>query len=174
MVSRAADTSSETARPPSRREMLYYLGGASLGLLAAGSCTASLWMAMPEAPPHRFRVETFLPSVDMRPRYFSEGKCHLVRSDERLTAFDAFCPYDRGWLYWEGTYFLCVECYSWFYTDGRWMRGKAPRDMDRFVLEVVTSDHELRTSEIGDFVSIADASMITVDTSRVIQGEAHA
>jgi hypothetical protein len=162
------------AQPPSRRKMLHYLGGASVGLLATGSCGAALWMTMPEPPEHRFRVENTLPSIDLRPRYFRAGKCYLVRSDNRLIALDSHCPYDRGFTYWEGTFLLCVECFSRFDTDGRWQRGKAPRDMDRFVLEVVTSDHELRTSEAGDFVSIVDAIMITVDTARVIQGLPHA
>jgi hypothetical protein len=182
MVSRAAVTSSESARPPSRREMLYYLGGASLGLLGAGVCGIFAWNSVTHS--NRTREDGFLqialndlPAHNAPPVLFTieddlVSRFYLVQTGNGLLTLSYVCPFHACRLRWQTERYACPCCGSQFTYDGTLIYGAARRDMDRYALEVETPNSLLRTSAAGEPVPIDDATAIYLDEWTLIRGRA--
>jgi cytochrome b6-f complex iron-sulfur subunit len=169
---------------PNRREFLYYLGGASLALLGAGSIGA---LARFLNPPLRgekdgiFQVDpSKVPASNKWPVRFPSGRYWLVTLDTGLCALYAGCTFTiKGFLHetctvkWVLTNhrFECPCCGSKYHLDGTYIEGPAQRGLDRFVVEVTTPNGIITTPPDGAPVNIAGATKIVVDTNRVIYGQ---
>lgn len=167
---------------PNRREFLYYVGGASMALLAAGSCGA---LAKFFSPPLRgekdgiFQVNLVeIPAVNGKPIGIREGQYWLVNIDGGMIALSATCSFEDTpqlcpsiWVPTENR-FICPCCGSKYQLDGTYIWGSAKRGLDRFTLEVTTPDSTISTPSDGAPVSIAAATQILVDINRVIYGQA--
>jgi cytochrome b6-f complex iron-sulfur subunit len=173
-----------TIDKPNRREFLYYVGGASLALLAAGSCGALVRFMNPPLRGEEagiFQVELAeIPAVNTNPVGIPEGKYWLVNIDTGLLALRGACNFiyrgipEGKLVNWVPTNqrFECPGCGSKYELDGTHIEGISNRGLDRFTLEVTTPEGTLITASDGAPVSIADATQIVVDTNRVIYGQA--
>ena len=172
-----------TTEKPNRREFLYYVGGASLALLAAGSCglLARFW-----SPPLRgekggiFEVNLgHLPKVEKSPVAFPPGRYWLVNLNQGLLALHGVCTHMLGamqegclpkWVPSNGR-FECPCCGSKYRLDGSYIEGPTRRGLDRFILEVTSPEGTITTPPDGSPVNIDGATQILVDTNRVIYGK---
>jgi len=177
---------SSTIRPaptltkPNRREFLFYVGGASLALLAAGGCGL---LARFLNPPLRgekdgifLLTHSEIPVLKSLPVYMRESNSYINWLDSGLIALDAYCtshPSYRQSVRWVPTNyrFECPACGSKYQLDGTYIWGSAPRGLDRFTLEVTTNHGTITTSPDGSPISIEGATQILVDTNRVIYGK---
>lgn len=161
-----------------RREFLYYLGGASAAILAAGSCGVINMILTPHL---RLGVEIFEvdPSQvlaldsDSSPIWIRDFNTYLNRDDQGLLALNAHCTFrDQYKLVWvETNYrFECPGCGSKFQKDGTYIEGPAPRSLDRFMVEVTTPNGAIRTPDDGSAVNIEGATRIVVNTQEKILG----
>lgn len=163
-----------------RREFLYYLGGASVALFAAGSCAGITLLATP-----RFRegvdffeiVPSFIIAVDQPPIMYPEMQAWIGQTDQGLLVLYAFCTLVRdqgGKPKWVETNnrFECPSCGSKYQKDGTYIEGPAPRGMDRFVIEVTTPNGKIRTPDDGSPVKIEGATRIVVYPQQKILGQA--
>jgi cytochrome b6-f complex iron-sulfur subunit len=121
-----------------------------------------------------------LPPVDAPPVNYPRVKFWLTRSEQGVTALYKVCTH-LGCLYaWrdqEGK-FICPCHGSQFQHDGTYIRGPAPRSLDRFVVQVVTPDGQVLAEtdpETGGPVPVPDDPDVTVrvDTGRKIIGRRH-
>lgn len=146
--------------PLSRREFLYYIWGASMAVLLAGSGGATIWFILP-----RFREGEFggvitvslseIPPVDAPPEEFAAGRFWLMNIGQR-TLEDSRQPSDYpiksgvraiykvcthlGCLYrWSATndHFQCPCHGSKFLKTGTRIDGPARRNLDVFIIEAV-------------------------------------
>jgi Rieske Fe-S protein len=169
---------------PNRREFLYYLGGASLALLGAGSVGV---LAQFLNPPLREGIESGIFQVDLAniahtkewPISVPNGHYWLANIGGGLLALDGHCTFRRaanneGALpKWVPTNhrFECPVCGSKYQLDGTYIEGPSQRGLDRFTIEVTTHNGILTTSVAGSPVNIESATKIVVDTNRVIYGQ---
>jgi cytochrome b6-f complex iron-sulfur subunit len=169
-----------------RRELLNYAWLASLGILLVDVAGIGFLFSMP-----RFKEGEFggvftlgpvsaLPPVAAPPVNYPKVKFWLTRSEQGVTALYKVCTH-LGCLYaWrdqEGK-FICPCHGSQFQYDGTYIRGPAPRSLDRFVVQVVTPDGQVLAEtdpETGGPVPIPDDPDVTVriDTGRKIIGKRH-
>jgi cytochrome b6-f complex iron-sulfur subunit len=169
-----------------RRELLNYVWLASLGILLVDVAGIGFLFSMP-----RFKEGEFggvftlgpvsaLPPVDAPPVNYPKVKFWLSRSEQGVTALYKVCTH-LGCLYaWrdqEGK-FICPCHGSQFQYDGTYIRGPAPRSLDRFVVQVVAPDGQVLAEtdpETGGPVPIPDDPDVTVkvDTGRKIIGRRH-
>jgi Rieske Fe-S protein len=180
--------------PVSRREFLYYLLGGSGALLVAGTCAGVTWFSqkvvrygldsgvflldlsmLPQIGTIRERNEPGL-AVESSPFYFQDGYSWLVHMPEGLIALDAQCTYAHQparvkWVNIEN-HFMCPWCGSRFNLAGGYIWGSAPRDLDRFALEVTTPDGTPTTPLDGSPIPIVGATRVVLDTTRRIPGKA--
>lgn len=167
-----------------RREFLNYAWLASLGVLLVNVGGIGFLFAMP-----RFKEGEFggtfslgqtsgLPPVDAPPVNNPKGKFWLTRTDQGVLALYKVCTH-LGCLYaWrdqEGK-FICPCHGSQFKYDGTYIRGPAPRSLDRFVVQVLSPDGEVLAEtdpETGGPVEIPeeDDVIVQVDTGRKITGK---
>jgi hypothetical protein len=165
----------------SRREVLNYAFGASIALALAGSCGGLVWF-MQQVPKKNVLGGVFeldladVPTPQTRPVVFTKGLCWLVNIDGGLLALDGHCTFDRVLFKWaESNWrFECPLCGSKYRLDGTWIEDIAPRDLDRYVLEVRTSSGGRTTPSSGNPVSIDGATEILLYTNEKILGKAHA
>jgi cytochrome b6-f complex iron-sulfur subunit len=168
-----------------RREFLYYLGGASLALAAAQTCSLVTWYTAPHV---RYIEEEGYLQLDfdtlslMRPiqilvksadRNGRQGvPCWLNDYENRLLALNGFCPFEGTRFYWvDFNYrFECPMCGSKFTRLGKYIEGPAYRSLDRFVLIVTTPEGTFTTPNDGSPVSIEGATSVMLNINRVIQG----
>ncbi len=186
-----AEAAMEGPAPINRREFLFYLWGASMALTLAGSVGALLWYAYP-----RFRAGEFggvftvpanaLPSPDAPPQENAQGRFWLVNTGGGILALYKVCTH-LGCLYkWvpSNDRFECPCHGSKFHKDGRWIEGPAPRNLDRFVIEVVDANgNVLAATKTGDVnrdpqagapVEVpSGAAEIRVNTGERVQGAQH-
>ena len=175
-----ATAKSNPTQNPSRREALNYAFGASIALALAGSCGGLVWF-LQQIPKKNVLGGVFtlnladVPAPQAEPVAFSEGLCWLVNIDGGLLAFDAHCTFDRVLFKWAhvNQRFECPLCGSKFQEDGTWIEDIAPRDLDRYVLEVRTSSGARTTPNNGDPVSIDGAKEILLYTNSKIPGKPH-
>ncbi len=169
-----------------RRELLNYAWLASLGILMVDIAGISFLFAMP-----RFKEGEFggvfslgpaseLPPVNTPPVNNPKGRFWLTRSEDGVLALYKVCTH-LGCLYnWndqEGK-FICPCHGSQFQYDGTYIRGPAPRSLDRFVVQVVSPDGRILAEtdpETGGPVPIPDDPnvIVKVDTGRKILGKRH-
>jgi cytochrome b6-f complex iron-sulfur subunit len=163
----------------SRREFLYYLLGGSGALLAARTCAGVAWFSQKsvryglDSGVFLLDLATLLPD-NLQITNFPDGRAWLVRLDNGLEAYFGECTADRVLYRWVPTNhrFECPRCGSKFRLDGTWIEGPARRDLDRFVLEVTTSDSTHTTLLDGSPVPVDGAARIVLDTTRRILGRA--
>jgi cytochrome b6-f complex iron-sulfur subunit len=167
-----------------RREFLYYIWGASMALLLAGSGGAVLWFAFP-----RFREGEFggikrlnisdLPEPDSTPEEHADVKLWLVNTSQGMLGIYKVCTH-LGCLYkWVPTNnrFECPCHGSKFELDGTYIEGPAPRSLDRFEITLVDeSGNEVAASdeEGNPIVVPPDAVEIIVNTGQRIEGKRNA
>lgn len=188
MSEAAAASSSSGIAPLNRREFLYYIWGASMALLMAGTGGAVLWFAYP-----RFREGEFggkfrlavsqIPQAGTAPQENAAGRFWLVNTSSGVVALYKVCTH-LGCLYkWVplNDRFEC-PCHGSKYTkDGLFIEGPAPRSLDRFVLEAVdASGNVLISTKVGDMNSDteagapiaipAEATELVIDTGAKING----
>ncbi|MEO8611213.1 MAG: Rieske 2Fe-2S domain-containing protein [Chloroflexota bacterium] len=169
---------------PNRREFFYYLGGASLMLLGAGSIGVLARFLNPpqtNTSQHKiFEVDlTKIPEVGKWPVAFPAGRYWLVHVDEGLIALYGACSFMRGLMRegclpkWVPTNnrFECPCCGSKYQLDGTWIEGPAQRGLDRYFIEVTTPNGVITTPPDGAPVNIEGATKIVVDTNRLIYGQ---
>jgi cytochrome b6-f complex iron-sulfur subunit len=179
-----AASSSEKRLMLNRREILNYAWLASLGVLLINVGGIGFLFSMP-----RFKEGEFggvfvlgpasnVPPVDTPPVNNPKGKFWLTHSGDGILALYKVCTH-LGCLYaWrdqEGK-FICPCHGSQFEYDGTYIRGPAPRSLDRFVVQLVTPDGEVVAEtdpETGDPLPILDAEnlIVRVDTGRKITGD---
>ena len=168
----------------SRREFLNYVWGASMALFLAQFGGISFLFAMP-----RFRegevggrfsqsVADFGYDANGLPNANNVGKFWMVKVDDTINAIYKVCTH-LGCLYgWNSTgkIFACPCHGSQFQVNGTWIAGPAPRNLDRFKMQILdTSGNVIATSdEAGSMIKLpAGADRIIVDTGAKISGKAH-
>ncbi len=164
--------------PLSRREFLYYIWGASMAVVLAGSGGATIWFILP-----RFREGEFggvftlpvseIPPPNSPPKEFAEGRFWLVNigqetlDDSRepsgysistgVRAIFKVCTH-LGCLYkWNSTndQFQCPCHGSKFLKTGTRTDGPARRNLDVFMMEVIDAQ--------GNVLSQTEPSMESVE-----------
>jgi cytochrome b6-f complex iron-sulfur subunit len=133
--------------PPSRREFLYYIWGASIVMILGQAVAGLLWFSYP-----RFREGEFggvfpfnpddLPPVATPPVSMPSGRFWMTNTDQGLLALYGVCTHLGCLPKWVGSNnrFECPCHGSKFEGDGAYIEGPAPRDLDRFALRVVYVD----------------------------------
>jgi len=183
-----AEATSATEGQPTltRRELLNYTWLASLGVLLVNVGGIGFLFAMP-----RFKAGEFggvftvgpvstLPPVNAPPENNPKGKFWLTHTEEGVLALYKVCTH-LGCLYaWrdEEGKFICPCHGSQFEYNGTYIRGPAPRSLDRFVVQVVSPDGQILAEtdpETGAPVPIPEdqAAVVQVDTGRKITGARH-
>lgn len=177
----------EEKKSINRREFLNLAWLASLGFLTVNLAGVTYLFAMP-----RFREGEFggvftagtvsdLPNTEAAPMNIPKVKLWLSNTDEGVVALYKVCTH-LGCLYdWrvEEDKFVCPCHGSQFEKDGDYIRGPAPRSLDRFIIQVVSPEGEVITETdptTGDPVEVPDDpnAVIRVDTGRRVNGETHA
>jgi cytochrome b6-f complex iron-sulfur subunit len=164
-----------------RREFLYYIWGASMALMLAGSGGAVLWFAYP-----RFREGEFggifslpvsnLPGPGTDPAEFPAVKLWMINTGQGIIGTYKVCTH-LGCLYkWvpTNTRFECPCHGSKFEADGTYIEGPAPRSLDRFEIVAVDADGNevARSDEDGNPLTIPDSAVeLKIDTGNRIQGK---
>jgi cytochrome b6-f complex iron-sulfur subunit len=166
-----ANVSDNETKGISRREFLNYLWGGSIATGLVAACGAAAWFATPHLKlgTDVFRVDfKAIPLPNARPFEFLEAGCWLTNTDQGLLALSMICvhlPQTIKWVEVNGR-FVCPRCGSKFNPDGSKIpgQGPAPRDLDRFVIQVNTP-HGIRTTPPdGSPVSIEGATEILINT----------
>jgi cytochrome b6-f complex iron-sulfur subunit len=137
-----------------RREFLFYLGGASMALFSAGTCAVVYQVAQPRTD-FRDRPDSFgFEPTRLHPRsdtpffFFPEAQAWLIPDKSGLLALSAKCTVSRQCLVkWVdiNRRFECPCSGSKFQLDGTYISGPAPRNLDRFILHVETSNGIIHT-----------------------------
>ncbi len=179
-----ATESSRGGMQLTRRELLNYAWLASLGILMVDVAGIGFLFSMP-----RFKAGEFggvfplgplskLPQVNAPPANYPKGMFWITHPEEGVLALYKVCTH-LGCLYnWndqEGK-FICPCHGSEFEYDGTYIRGPAPRSLDRFVVQVRSQDGKLLAEtdpESGGPVPVPEDSdvLIDVDTGRKILGK---
>jgi cytochrome b6-f complex iron-sulfur subunit len=186
-----AEATVESPAPINRREFMFYVWGASMALVLAGSGGAVLWYAYP-----RFREGEFggtftlkssaVPTVDAAPAEYPQGRFWLVNTGSGVLALYKVCVH-LGCLYkWVpvNNRFECPCHGSKYQKDGTYIEGPAPRSLDRFVVDVVDdSGNVLSETKTGDMntdksaglpVDVpSSATQLKIDTGKIIRGPLH-
>jgi cytochrome b6-f complex iron-sulfur subunit len=166
-----ANVSDNETKGISRREFLNYLWAGSIATGLAGACGAAAWFA---TPPIGFGKTVFrldfgiVPPPNSEPVGFPQAKCWLRNTDQGLLALFMECPSDKTLYKWVevNNRFECPRFGSKFTPDGTKIpgQGPAPRNLDRFVIQVNTP-HGIRiTPPDGSPVSIESATEILINT----------
>lgn len=170
-----------------RREFLNFAWLASLGFIFVDLAGVTYLFSMP-----RFKEGEFggkitvgkisdLQSVGTPPVNYPKVKFWITNTDNGLKALYKVCTH-LGCLYnWndqEGK-FICPCHGSQFQSDGTYILGPAPRDLDSFVIQAVDPDTGGVISETnldGEPLSTTDIqdAIIEVDTGKRIIGKRHA
>lgn len=185
-----AEANAAAPVPINRREFLFYIWGASMALVMAGTGGAVLWFAFPRFREGEFggvfRIPANLPATDAAPQENPEGRFWLVNTDEGVLAIYKVCTH-LGCLYkWvpSNNRFECPCHGSKFTREGEWIEGPAPRNLDRFVVRVVDDGGSVLAETLegnanqeptaGGPVEVAgSASELEIDTGSVVEGALH-
>lgn len=161
--------------PPSRREFLYYIWGASLLLLLGEATAGIIWFAYP-----RFAEGTFggvfafpperVPAAGATPESEPSGRFHVAHlEDDSLVVLYGVCTHLGCLPKWTpaADRFECPCHGSKFERSGLYIEGPAPRSLDRFVTTVTFVDGTTETTNAdGDPIPLAgrEIASIAVDT----------
>lgn len=159
-----------------RREFLYYLGGASAALLAAGSCGVLNLMLTPHlrAGVDFFEIDlSIIPASDQPPIAYPDLRVWISHVDQGVVVLRGFCtaPQDLSVMpKWVDTNyrFECPSCGSKYRKDGTYIEGPAKRGFDRYILHVTTPNGEIATD--GSPVEVAGATRIVIYPQEKILG----
>jgi cytochrome b6-f complex iron-sulfur subunit len=170
-----------------RREFLNFAWLVSLGFLTMSFGGVTYLFSLP-----RFKEGEFggiftvgevgdLPQAGSAPANVPKVKLWLSNTENGLVALYKVCTH-LGCLYnWSDqvTHFVCPCHGSEFQPDGTYIRGPAPRSLDRFVLRLETPDGQVLAetdATTGEPVQIPDNpdAIIRIDTGQRILGERHA
>lgn len=177
---RAKADTQVAVEPPSRREFLYYIWGASLLLLLGQAGAGIIWFAFP-----RFAEGTFggtfvfppenVPAAGGPPVSEPSGRFHVSHlEDDSLVVLYGVCTH-LGCLppYFEETDRFECPCHgSKFERSGLYIEGPAPRSLDRFATTVFFDDGTSITSnEDGDPIPLEGRRIarIEINTGARIQ-----
>lgn len=188
MASAAAKENSQgnsvQVSPPSRREFLYYIWGASIVLLLGEVTAGILWFAYP-----RFAEGTFggifnfstdrIPAPGATPESEPAGRFHVAHlEDDSLVVLYGVCTHLGCLPSWVTTNdrFECPCHGSKFERDGKYIEGPAPRSLDRFYTTITFEDGTVEaTNDLGDPIPLRGRRIanIAIDTGNRIrrQGE---
>ena len=181
-----ANEASMMAAPVTRREFLNYALLASLGFFFVSLGGATYFFALPRFKPGEFGSQFDLGLVGdivapetAPPAHNSKAKIWISNTDRGLLALYDVCVH-LGCLYeWRtvSDRFQCPCHGSEYEKDGTYIRGPAPRSLDRMVIHVYdASGKEIaRTNAAGDPIPLPPPdARIVVDTGKIIQGRPHA
>ena len=181
-----ADEGNQEKKSVNRREFLNISWLASLGFLTINFAGVTYLFSMPRFKEGEFGgVYTFgkvsdLPEKDSAPDNIPKVKLWMSNSEVGVTAIYKVCTH-LGCLYnWnnqEGK-FICPCHGSQFTRNGEYIRGPAPRSLDRFVVQIVDDNGTVlaETDPVtGDPIRVPDdpAATIKVDTGKKIIGKTH-
>jgi cytochrome b6-f complex iron-sulfur subunit len=182
----AEATSPSEKRPMlNRREFLNYAWLASIGVLLVNVGGIGFLFSMPRFKEGEFGgaflvgpLSTLMPE-NAPPVNEPKGKFWFTHTDQGVLALYKVCTH-LGCLYaWrdqEGK-FICPCHGSQFEYNGTYLRGPAPRSLDRFVVQFVTPEGEVvaETNAEGDPLPVPDDEnlLVVVDTGRKITGQRH-
>jgi cytochrome b6-f complex iron-sulfur subunit len=164
------------SKPPSRREFLYYLLGASAAVTSAGTCAGLYWFTQQRVI---YGTDLFvidldqIPRPDRAPHFLIEYPCFLMHVEGGLLALRPMCTaHDSTGVKWseENERFECPACGTRYYRDGSFWSGIAPRGLERYLLHVTTPDGTFSTPEDGSPVPAEGATRIVLDTRKEIKG----
>lgn len=186
MTAEAAAEQAEQ-REINRREFLNFAWLVSLGFLTVSFGGMTYLFALP-----RFKEGEFggvlsmgevgdLPDPGSIPINHPKVKLWLSNTTEGLMALYKVCTH-LGCLYnWSDqvTHFVCPCHGSEFQPDGTYIRGPAPRSLDRFVVRFETPDGQVLAEtdpETGGPVKPPDNpnAVVRIDTGQKIIGKRHA
>jgi len=177
----------EESKKINRREFLNFAWLASLGFLTLNVAGLTYLFSLP-----RFKAGEFggvfpvgdpsvLPAVGSGPMNIPKVKLWVSNTDEGVTALYKVCTH-LGCLYnWRESEskFVCPCHGSQFHVDGTYIQGPAPRNLDRFVVQLVdpdTGEVVAQTDAEGSPLPLPEGSnlLIQVDTGKRIKGKNHA
>lgn len=162
----ASVTKAQTARPakaeasveispPSRREFLYYIWGASMALILGEATAGLIWFALP-----RFKAGEFggtftydgdtIPGEDAAPLNIPAGRFWLSTvPGEGFVALYGVCTHLGCLPKWVpvNNRFECPCHGSKYQKDGHYIEGPAPRSLDRFKTVVTFEDGTTATTD---------------------------
>jgi cytochrome b6-f complex iron-sulfur subunit len=170
--------------PINRREMLNLIWLASLGIFFVELGGVTYLFAMPRFKEGEFggrfvlgKVGNVFPQPGSAPIGMPKGNFWLSRlADGSLLALYKVCTH-LGCLYsWSSqeNKFICPCHGSQFEKDGSYILGPAPRDLDRFVVQLIDSDgNEVAlTDQYGNALNISNDDLTAViDTGDLIKGQ---
>ena len=179
-------TSETSQKKINRREFLNLAWLASLGFFMIDIAGITYFFAMPRFKEGEFggvftagRVSE-LPQPGSPPVNFPKVKLWLSNTDQGVMAIYKVCTH-LGCLYsWsdQENKFICPCHGSQFESNGEYIRGPAPRSLDRFAVKIVSADGTIlaETDEKGEAVPVPNDpnATIQVDTGKKIPGEPHA
>ena len=179
-------TSETSQKKINRREFLNLAWLASLGFFMIDIAGITYFFAMPRFKEGEFggiftagRVSE-LPQPGSPPVNFPKVKLWLSNTDQGVMAIYKVCTH-LGCLYsWsdQENKFICPCHGSQFEANGEYIRGPAPRSLDRFAVKIVSADGTIlaETDEKGEAVPVPNDpnATIQVDTGKKIPGEPHA
>ena len=179
-------TSEPSQKKINRREFLNLAWLASLGFLTLDIAGITYLFAMPRFKEGEFggifttgRVSD-LPAPGSAPENYPKVKLWLSNTDNGVVAIYKVCTH-LGCLYnWndQENKFICPCHGSQFQSNGEYIRGPAPRSLDRFVVRIVSSDGTVlaETDPGGNALPVPDdpSASIQVDTGKKITGSTHA
>ncbi|HJW91424.1 MAG TPA: Rieske 2Fe-2S domain-containing protein [Anaerolineales bacterium] len=169
-----------------RREFLNFAWLVSLGFLTASLGGMTYLFSLPRFKEGEFgSIVTIggtgdLPDAGSPPVNYPKVKLWLSNTEQGVMALYKVCTH-LGCLYnWnsqEGK-FICPCHGSQFQPDGTYIRGPAPRNLDRFVIQLASPDGQILAEtdpETGGPVTLPQGqdAIIKVDTGRRINGQRH-
>lgn len=167
-----------------RREFLNLAWLASLGVLLVDLGGVTYLFALPRFREGEFggefplgRAADSLPTPGSGPVNFPSGRFWLVQTaDNQVLALYKVCTH-LGCLYnWvdENDLFRCPCHGSQFQLDGTYIRGPAPRSLDRFIVRVLDRDgNEVALTDAdGNALALTDQDLqVVVETGQRILGK---
>ncbi len=172
--------------PINRREFLNLAWLASLGFLTLNIAGVTYLFAMP-----RFKEGEFggvvnvgavseLPEAGSAPVNLPVAKTWLSNTDAGVVALYKVCTH-LGCLYnWNNqeSKFICPCHGSQFEIDGNYIKGPAPRSLDRFVVRAIDPNTgEVLAEAVNEPLSLDGLpgnAIIQIDTGKKVTGVAHA
>jgi cytochrome b6-f complex iron-sulfur subunit len=170
----------------SRREFLNFAWLVSIGFFTFTTAGVSYLFALP-----RFREGEFggdytvgpvseLPNTSAPPTNIPKVKLWISNTEGGLLALYKVCTH-LGCLYnWntQEVKFICPCHGSQFEKDGTYIKGPAPRNLDRFIIQIQSPDGQVLAetdSESGKALPLPDNpnAIVVVNTGRRINGERH-
>lgn len=172
----------KTADNINRREFLNYAWLGAMALLMAQTSGVGVLFTFPRFAEGEFggtfilgKAAEVLPPPGGAPVPYNQGKFWLVNTEAGVLAIYKVCTH-LGCLYnWRelNGRFECPCHGSQFAQDGTYLRGPAPRSLDRFVIKTVDQARNTlaQTDSEGNPLSVSPEATLVVDTSQRIMGK---